>query len=286
MKKLNVLVIGANGYIGSKIINKLKKTTINWVGIDSLLRSDNNAQAIKIYSENSYQNLKNSYLDEFTDCIWVAGHSSVSMSINDEYGALRNNLFDLINFTNIFRGRLIYASSGSVYSRINAELSKEDSPLFAAANMYDYTKICFDNYIKASNKKNVIGLRFGTVNGGSDRFRGELIINSMTQSAAKNGYLWVSNGGAKRSILFIDDLVNAVIRILESNINTGIYNLCSFNSNILDIANNISDHFKAELILKPDASTYNFMMNTTLFKETFDFEFNGDLSSIIGSIIV
>jgi len=284
MKKLNVLIVGANGYIGSKLINKLKKTTINWVGIDSLLRSDNNKQTLKTYSENTYQNLKNLFLDEFTDCIWLAGHSSVSMSISDEYGALRNNLFDLINFTNIFRGRLIYASSGSVYSRINAELSNEESSLFAATNIYDYTKICFDNYIKASNKKNAIGLRFGTVNGGSDRFRDELIINSMTQSAVKNGCLWVSNGSAKRSILFIDDLVNAVIRILESNINAGIYNLCSFNSSILEIANNISDHFKSELILKPDTSTYNFMMNSKLFKETFDFEFTGDLSSIIASI--
>jgi UDP-glucose 4-epimerase len=152
MKKLNVLVVGANGYIGSKLINKFKKTTINWVGVDSLLRSDNNTN-YETYSVNTYQNIKSSYLDEFTDCIWLAGHSSVSMSINDEYGALRNNLFDLINFTNIFRGRLIYASSGSVYSRVNAEFSKEDSPLFAATNMYDYTKICFDNYIKASNKK-------------------------------------------------------------------------------------------------------------------------------------
>ena len=34
------------------------------------------------------------FLNQFTDCIWLAGHSSVGSSIKDEHGALRNNLFE------------------------------------------------------------------------------------------------------------------------------------------------------------------------------------------------
>ena len=181
MSKTKILLIGANGYIGYKLFLSLLENNFEVIGVDNFIRSDGKNKSDKRIFEKSYQELDSIFLSQFTDCIWMAGHSSVKMSIDDENGALKNNLFDLINFVNVFSGRFIYASSGSVYSRVNAEKSREDSTNMVPTNVYDYTKLAFDNYISVT-KKNAIGLRFGTVNGHSERLRNELMVNSMAES--------------------------------------------------------------------------------------------------------
>ncbi len=282
IKKTKILLIGAHGYIGYKLFLSLLKKNYSVVGIDNFIR-DKDVESIdsRIIRE-SYQNLNFKYLDQFTDCVWLAGHSSVKMSMEDENGALKNNLFDLINFSNLFRGRFIYASSGSVYSRQNAEKSTEDSYNILPTNVYDYTKVAFDNYISVT-KKNAIGLRFGTVNGYSKRLRDELMINSMLKSSIKNGYLSLMNGEKYRPILFIDELITCIHKILESKINSGIFNLASLNCQIKDIAEEVSSQLNSKIIYATDKPTYNFMMNTKKFEETFNYRFSGSIENIINS---
>lgn len=285
MRKANILLIGANGYVGSNVYKTLIGLGASVTPVDNYSRNDLDKQTDSDVLITSYQNLKPEFLDRFTDCLWLAGHSSVQMSFEDEHGALRNNLYDLITFSNLFRGRLIYASSGSVYSRENAEVSSELSTLNVPTNIYDYTKVSFDNYISATSKK-AIGLRFGTVNGGSARIRKELMINSMVLKAMEDGSLWCSNGSASRSILFIDDLVRALATILESDIDDGIFNLASFNMTIDQIASEVARFTNCEIKRKPDSPTYNFMMNTEHFEKTFNFAFDGDIEKIIHSILL
>ena len=284
MRKANILLIGANGYVGSNVYKTLIALGASVTPVDNFSRNDLDKKPNSDILITSYQNLKPAFLDRFTDCLWLAGHSSVAMSLRDEHGALRNNLYDLIAFSNLFRGRLIYASSGSVYSRENAEVSSELSTLNVPTNIYDYTKVSFDNYIKATGKK-AIGLRFGTVNGGSARIRKELMINSMALKAMEDGSLWYSNESAARSILFIDDLVRALIAILESDIDGGIFNLASFNMTIGQIASEVARATNCEIKRKPDTPTYNFMMNTEHFEKTFNFAFDGNIEKIIQSIL-
>ena len=278
-----ILLIGANGYIGSKLFECLKKHKLHVIGIDNLFRNSENSIISDDIKFISYQNLRSQDLDDFTDCVWVAGHSSVQISMQDEHGALRNNLFDLINFYNLFRGRFIYASSASVYSRDNPQKSNEESPLMIPKNVYDYTKIAFDNYIGATNSK-AIGLRFGTVNGYSKRIRHELIINSMYKSSVENGYLNVNNINKSRGILFIDDLINGILKIIKSDVDTGIYNMSSINLTIEQIAQKTSDIMKSKIKKLNDTITYDFMMNTKKFENDFNFKFTNNFDFIIKSL--
>ena len=59
-------------------------------------------------------------------------------------------------------------------------------------NIYDFTKISFDNYL-ISNERNGIGLRFGTVNGVSQNMKKELMINSMIKSFKDSGEINIMN---------------------------------------------------------------------------------------------
>lgn len=276
------LVVGANGYIGSKLMTKLSLNGFNVVGIDSLLRDDDQADGDR-FKIISYQNLFPEFLDEFDNCIWLAGHSSVNAARLNQIEALRNNLYDLIEFVRIYRGRLIYASSGSVYSRLNPERCREDAEQTQPSNIYDYTKICFDNFLAATGIK-AIGLRFGTVAGSSQRIRNELIVNSMVKSCLENGELFVSNEKYYRPILWIDDLVQGIEKVLNSDVKNGIFNMASFESTIGAIANSVAEKLDSKVIKLSDTGTYNFRMEVSKFEQTFDFRFKGSLELIIDEL--
>jgi nucleoside-diphosphate-sugar epimerase len=180
--------------------------------------------------------------------------------MNDPSGALKNNFFDLIEFRARFRGRLIYASSGSVYSRLKPEECSEDSHLANPSNIYDYTKTAFDWYL-ASQKIDAICLRFGTVNGPSTRLRGELMLNKMVRDALQ-GTIAIRNGRVWRPILFIDDLTNGLVAVIDSDCQSGIFNLCSVNLTILQYANAVAYLTGAKLEILEDTPTYNFIMSS------------------------
>ena len=279
---MKILIIGASGYIGSHIFNRLKKNGVDVVGIDYSNNKYNEINSSDIIHI-SYQNLKREFLNKFTDIIWLAGHSSVHICKNDEHGALQNNFLDLIKFVDSTSARFIYASSGSVYSRETLEYCTEDSPTMVPHNIYDYTKIAFDNYIHSTGRK-AIALRFGTVNGFSENIREELMINSMYKSIKLNGYLSVNNIDNGRPILFIEDLVDGLERIISSKVESGIFNMCSFNHSIGEIAAKTADILNADVRKLKNTKTYNFCMSNDKFQKEFNFKFRGSIESIIKSL--
>ena len=284
MADRKLLVIGGNGYIGSQLMQRLLSQGRAVTAVDSFLRPDTVRDAPYPIVTSAYQDLDPEFMAEFDDCIWLAGHSSVPQAMSDPKGALRNNFFDLVAFTERFAGRLIYASSGSVYSRIKPEECSEESHLANPSNIYDYTKTVFDWYL-ASQKIDAICLRFGTVNGPSIRLRGELMLNKMVDDGLTRGAIAVRNGPVWRPILFIDDLIDALVAIVDSDCKTGIFNLCSVNLTIQQYANSVSYLTSARLESLEDTPTYNFIMSAQKFCDTFGFEFTTNVYPIVESLI-
>ena len=282
MKK--VLLIGASGYIGSELSKFLLKKNYELTEVDNLRRKSSVSKRSKNFFQVDYQSLDEDFLNSHDDCIWLAGHSSVKDSLDEPKNALNNNFYDLISLREKFKNRLIYASSGSVYSREKAEYSDETSPTMIPNNIYDFTKISFDNYLISSEKKGV-GLRFGTVNGVSENMKNELMINSMIKSFKNSGEINIANKEFFRPILWINDLVEAISLILDSKVNSGIYNLASFNTSIGELANEISSITNAKINDVGSSKTYNFMMKTKKFESEFDFRFQGSVFKIVDSLL-
>lgn len=279
-----VLVIGGNGYIGSRLMEQLLSMGRPATAVDNFIRPDSARNASYPIVTSAYQDLSLDFLAQFDDCVWLAGHASVPQSVSDPKGALRNNFFDLIDLRARFRGRLIYASSGSVYSRDKPEECSEESYLANPSNIYDYTKTAFDLYV-ASQKIDAICLRFGTVNGPSPRLRSELMLNRMVSDGLANGTVTVRNCRVWRPILFIDDLVRGLVTLIDSDCRSGIFNMCSVNLTIREYANAVAHLTKANVQVLEDTPTYNFIMSAQKFCDTFDFEFTGNLYPIVESII-
>jgi nucleoside-diphosphate-sugar epimerase len=292
MKK--VLLIGACGYIGTKLWAHLESkynvegTDIEWYGNVS---SRNNRKI-------DFANITKEELKEYTHIILLAGHSSVKMSEHMS-STLKNNvlnfttLLEKINDTQI----IIYASSSSVYGDTKTREVTEEYDSFRPNNFYDLSKHEIDSYAALSGKC-FFGLRFGTVNGYSQNLRNDIMINAMTFNAIENKKIFCFNPKINRPILGLQDLCRAIETIIEqgNKDNCGIYNLSSFNSNVETIARKVSllTDSSLEIVdtppehitnVKLQSKAYDFLINSDKFKQTFQFQFEETIESIVQSLI-
>jgi len=179
--------------------------------------------------------------------------------------------------------KLIYASSASVYGA-GSEMSSENSPInFNPLNHYDLQKITLDlianRHVSAGKK--IIGLRFGTVNGASPNTRSELMLNSMMKSAIETKKVIAKNLNIRRAILGISDLSRVLNKLVYTEIESGQYNVSSFNSTVYDLAMSTSNKTNAELVIvSGDTVAYDFELNTDKIQKALDFEFTNTVDSI------
>lgn len=276
----NILIIGGCGYIGSalfekfKPIHKVDTVDLEWFGNYS------NPNNIKV----DFDTLDESFLNEYDVIILTAANSSVPLC-KDIYDAFNNNTVKFINLIKkLKRQKFIYASSSCVYTSLS-DSPKDESTILTPLDGLTITKTTIDHFMPLTNIE-YYGLRFGSVNGYSMNMRLDLIINSMVTSALRDKQVIVTNGHAHRPILSINDLVRSVEVIINNGEDKrGIYNVSSFNANILDIAEKISALLNVPLINKGNNFTYDFQIDCTKFMQSYQFKFVDTIESIASSIL-
>ena len=209
----------------------------------------------------------------FDVVIHLAGHSSVSMAQVDSTGAWQNNVIGFHKLcTQLEESQtLIYASSGSVYGNSGKGVPLEESQTsLESMNVYDMTKIVSDTVANQfiQTGKNIVGLRFGTVNGISPQTRTDLLLNSMMDTAITSGFVSVTNGHINRAVLFLSDLENAMLNVIEAP-TSGIYNLASLNLTVMRAAEAVSDLVGADIRVSNGDANYDFALDVSKFVDTF-----------------
>lgn len=277
-----IIILGGCGYLGSKLFLHLKDnyevSTVDLEWFGNYVNPNN----LKI----DFRYLDKNFFSDFDVVILLAGHSSVPMCANDRLSSFKNNVENFIYLTEkLDKQKFIYASSSSVYGNIGAIEAKEDSEFFKPKTFYDLNKKEIDCYMDISNL-NYYALRFGTINGYSPNLRIDIMINKMFEDAKSKGKIEIYNPNISRPILGIDDCCNAIEYIIKNKSNKGIYNLASFNAKVIDIANSCKKYIKdVEIILKGEAPSYDFGIDTTKFKITYDFEFKETVETIISKLL-
>jgi nucleoside-diphosphate-sugar epimerase len=280
---MKILLIGGNGYIGSRLYNQLKKKNYNVDNLDLCWYG-------KIYDETivkNYDDLTKEDLEKYTHVILLAGFSSVGMC-KDLYKTVKNNVTYFSNLVEKLNSEqvLIYASSCSVYGNGNKVLNENDK-LESPLNNYDFSKQSLDYITNLSINKRCVGLRFGTVNGYSPNLRTDLVINAMTLSSLEQNKIFVSNGNIRRSLLGIDDLCNAIEKIVVTkNIKSDVYNIISCSYSIVELAKKIQSINGCELVVNDSLSTsYSFTVTNEKFESEFKFKFVDTVDSIYRNLI-
>jgi len=279
MKKQKILIIGGNGYIGSRLYeyliskgNDVDNIDLCWFG--------------KLYEETiveDYKNLPKDKLSIYTHIILLAGHSSVSMSVGNNYSCIKNNVLNFIDLLEKIDNTqtLIYSSTCAVYGA-NPKLVSETDEIEDAKNIYDYSFICREEISKLYPNKKTIGLRFGSVNGFSKNIRNENLLNSLTLTSLSGKPLVVSNGEAMRSVLGINDLCRSIEVIISTEgVKNKIYNITSVNDKIINFAKKIQEYTNSDLTLNDSFKTdYSFNCSNALFESDYSFKFEDTTESI------
>lgn len=292
MKK-RILLIGGNGYVGSRLYKDHYKeydiTIVDGCWFDNPLEPTIQADITDLTED---------FLSQFNVVILLAAHSSVKMCEGPLMSAYDNNIRNFVQLASKLKPyqKFIYASSSSVYGNAGELVVDESYNGFIPHNHYDITKHVIDLYAPKFDTQ-YYGLRFGTVNGYSPIVRNDVMINSMVYNAIKGGEIKLYIKDILRPILGISDLSRAVKAIIDvEEDHRGIYNLASFNSTAEEIAYGVSKVVGVKVTeyetdpnnitnSKLQTKSYNFSINCDKFKNTFGFEFKETIESITKELV-
>jgi len=274
-----VIVTGANGFIGSNLIQYLNSNGINDVIAVDTTKSRNNEYKFKM--------VRFLTINEFlSQCLsYISFHTSPDFSKNIDavfhLGAIVDTASDhtdilhynytfsqiLTHFCNTCNIPLLYASSAAVYgnSRKFNENQKDLTPL----NLYAKSKYLFDNYLQnefVSNNLNYYGFRFFNVYGPNELHKGNM-ASAVTQIYAKarvdnNITLFksidtnIKDGDQSRDFVHVDNIVKTMFNFFnaKNSIPNGIYNVgtgesISFTTIATYAKEVIEKHFRTPILI-------------------------------------
>jgi ADP-L-glycero-D-manno-heptose 6-epimerase len=239
-----IVVTGAAGFIGSNLVQGL-----NARGFDDIVAVDD------LKDGDKFRNLADlavaDYLDrdEFRErieadadfgsgsVVFHLGACSDTMESDGRY-MMRNN-FEyskaLLHWC-LKRGyRFIYASSASVYGA--GPHYREDRAVESALNVYAYSKLLFDNYVRRvapRPRSQVVGLRYFNVYGPREQHKGRMAsvafhlfhqLRAEGQVRLFEGSGGFADGEQRRDFVWVGDTVDVKLFFLDRREISGIFNV-------------------------------------------------------------
>lgn len=156
--------------------------------------------------------------------------------------------------------RFLYASTCSVYGASDG-ISTEKSPT-NPVSLYAKTKMGSEEAIMgmADSDFAPCALRMATLHGWSPRMRFDLVVNTMTMTAARKGIVSINGGGQWRPLLHVEDAAEAYVRCLSAPLQVirgQIFNVGSSSQNfrILEVGQMVKHVLPdARVIVKPEGN--------------------------------
>jgi CDP-glucose 4,6-dehydratase len=264
--KLNILITGGFGLLGSNLYNFLDKKYNVYI-LDkkknffkkNYINIKKNKIFLGDYLNKNY--IKNILKKNNINVIFHTGAVTQVLGAldNPEY-TYQNNINGTINFLEIIREInkkivFVYSSSDKAYGEVGKKSYKEDTP-FRSIFPYDVSKSCADlicqSYSKTYGLKIGI-LRCGNLYGPGDFNQNRLIPECILSYLKNKNFNIRSNGRLVRDYLFIEDAVKAYYLVMRSLLKTNnllkIYNVGSkYNLDVISLVKKIGQYFPKKKI--------------------------------------
>jgi len=272
---MNILVTGGAGFIGSHLIEKLLLRgdfVICVDNYDDLYNSSFKKENITKLSKNkNFVFYFNNILDidslkiifnkyKIETIVHLAARAGVRKSIEDPKTCMDINITGTLNILNLSRDfkvkNIIFASSSSVYGNCKKIPFSEEININEPISPYAISKITGELLCYTYNflyKMNITCLRFFTVYG--PRQRPDMAIHKFVKLIDnKCPITMFGDGSSSRDYTYISDLVNAIIRSIDTCFNYEIINIGYGNPVRLDILIKIIEKKlgKKAIIIKKD----------------------------------
>ncbi len=226
-----ILITGGAGFIGSSLADKLLSAGNRLLVIDNL----NNYYDLKLKKQNIVSNLGNPdytfYEGDICDkeltarifaaneidyVVHLASLSGVRHSFKCPFEYLKNNIVGTRNLLEQMRnnkvGKIVFASSSSVYGECNAEKFREDAGIESPVSPYAVSKLACERILRAYSKSygiSAICLRLFSVYG--PRQRPDLVVRKFVNLINEDKPVPVyGNGKTVRDYTYIDDIVSGI----------------------------------------------------------------------------
>jgi len=158
--------------------------------------------------------------------------------------------------------RFIYASSGSVYGVKEEDQVTEELELKPISE-YNKTKMVSERVLLSYADDMVVQIvRPATVCGLSPRMRLDVSVNMLTMQALVNKRITVFGGNQTRPNIHIDDITDVYLFLIEHPEVTGIYNAGFENISIMEIAERVTRHVSAEIIVTESNDPRSYRVNS------------------------
>lgn len=241
LRPMKILVVGGAGYVGGAVTDLLLRGDYDTRVYDALLYEECYRKSVPFYFGDVRSPEKLLPHLKWADAvIWLAA------LVGDGACALNPGITDEINHNGVkwlsenFNKRIIFTSTCSVYGAQETELN-ESAPV-NPLSAYAATKLRAEKHLEM---KNTLILRLGTLFGIGDRYsrlRMDLVVNTLTLRASRQGKITVFGGDQFRPLLHVRDAARAIVENLATP-HTGIYNLLRQNVRIVDLAYQIRNHY-------------------------------------------
>jgi nucleoside-diphosphate-sugar epimerase len=265
---MNILLTGGCGYVGTPLTqslleqgHKVTVVDIQWFGNFlpahpnlTVIREDiRNADRLPMQGMDVVMHLANVANDPCAD---------LDSKLNWEVNALAT--MQIVERA-IAHGvpQFIHASSGSVYGvKEEPEVTEELS--LVPISDYNKTKMVSERVLLSyANKIAVNIVRPATVCGYSPRMRLDLSVNMLTMQALTKQRITVFGGDQTRPNIHLKDMLRVYHHFLAVGKKfTGIYNAGFENISILDIAQRVTRHVPAEIVVTPSNDPRSYRLSS------------------------
>ena len=238
---MKILLTGASGFIGSKLL----KSLIKKYGVESIVvLSSKNIKHVECYIYKSPQdfNINEKYFKKVTHIIHAGAFIPKEASqVNNIEDSCSNIDFtkNLLKYKFESLKRIINLSTIDVYAASLEKLSEKSE--INPSSLYGMSKLYCERMIKCfseNHKVDYINLRLGHVYGpGEEEYKKVIPVTIKKILESKPIQIW-GNGTELRSFIFIEDVVNSIINSIFSPINDKNINVASGNAiSILELIN-------------------------------------------------
>ena len=253
-----ILIVGANGYFGSRLVEFLNRKNLNCNGTDINYFKNCNLfrkKQSKIFNICASK-LSEKYLKKFSTIVGFAGYSNNPVFKKKEKNFHNKEYKYLTKIADICKRNsinFIFPSSCSLYGASKRKRYLNENGKLNPITHYSKNKMKIEKYLlKISDDKfKPKILRFATLYGLSQKMRFDIVINMFCGSAITLKKIELnSNGKVYRPFLEISDACNAIFKVIINNkkIEDQIFNVGSNSDNfkILDVAKIIQKKLKIQ----------------------------------------
>lgn len=284
MKWINerILVTGGAGFIGSHLVRRLLDEKAEVVVLDNF--SEGKRQNIPEGCSVVKGDIRNrKALDEVGPVGYVFNFGAPSSIILFNSRPVASVDITVCGFLNILEWakdvkvkKIVYPTSGSVYGSTPVPQSEEDQVM--PMNLYGISKLTCEHIARLySNRLKIIGLRIFAGYGPGEEHKGDfaspvtLFLKFITKDRRPIVY---GNGAQSRDFVYIDDVVEAIIRSAERDVvgivNVGSGKAYSFNEVVACINQSLHKNIEPKYIDKPVNYLEKTLADITRMKEVLD----------------